>query len=395
MKDELRERFQRFFVSGSVPDAADPRWHRMWEGGVKSWIESETRRVLDLLQRHRETLPDLSILIEFSPGGSSNGPKERVASYYRVASDDKDACDDVSFAIINGGLGPAYDLSEINSLKIDTGKYHHSCAVLSRQDFVDSPFDLEQNPGIFKSYHQPVLLIPNLSNTYWGLDDALNKSEESVLVTLDVRPEDPSNILQRLSLFEAELKKVNQTPSTNWALEGGEEASWEDDPGSGFRSPRRDFPQVERDPVADETCQVVRRYREKIRHGLFRFNFRVWAESRGMTGHLASILGQCAFEVGSFQTEFVAENDPSFLSFRSAIQESRIVCLEQSDASSSGDSTLLTDPRKFSQLASFEDLVGGFRLPIGGYHGLKCFRQNTDPVAFEPKEVIFLGFGLE
>ncbi|MCA9417324.1 MAG: hypothetical protein KC917_13675, partial [Candidatus Omnitrophica bacterium] len=96
-----------------------------------------------------------------------------------------------------------------------------------------------------------------------------------------------------------------------------------------------------------------------------------------------------------FQTEFVAENDPSFLSFRSAIQESRIVCLEQSDASSSGDSTLLTDPRKFSQLASFEDLVGGFRLPIGGYHGLKCFRQNTDPVAFEPKEVIFLGFGLE
>jgi hypothetical protein len=107
-------------------------------------------------------------------------------------------------------------------------------------------------------------------------------------------------------------------------------------------------------------------------------------------------VGDCAFEDGSFRI-IVKEKDKILSDDLAETHQPADTLTSSSTQDTNNDFEF----KEYEQLrplrgcATVEELLGVFRLPIGGYFSPCCIRKNTDPPQEKPEDQILLGYDME
>ncbi len=148
-----------------------------------------------------------------------------------------------------------------------------------------------------------------------------------------------------------------------------------------------------RDPLADDIQRQQRRFHETLRRPHFLFNIQVLAKTEATARLIGSVLAESAFEEGSYRLINSQKADESFDNLSnsgSQTKKSKPSIFEYSH----GDFNVqdYDDLRDLARLATVEELLGVFKLPIASFSSPFCIRKNTDPPFIDPKDLIVLGY---
>ena len=262
-------------------------------------------------------------------------------------------------------------------------------AVFVREESRSSPFGPELNAKILSQYYLRYPPQADLSNTYELLDRVLNKTSERVQILIAVQSVDVSSERRTTASYAATVDEINHS-------RGGERRedsqSFDYFPGEsrerGERPSYLDLPR-RRDPIADLAARNIQKFREDLETPQLLFRFQVWAESAEVAHHVGSVAAQCAFLEGSYRLKTLVQGDELFEKLWGQGEG-----VDLWPVGSVGCQAKQSEPRGFerlAQLAGVSELVGMFRLPIGGYWPPRTIRQHTDPPVLAAEKMVFIG----
>ena len=375
-----------------VPDPTDPGLRQRASESVETEIERRVEGFLTVLSEFPPDSAWASILFDYKPDPKPEGQQRRLSLYATVGGRDSATKSRLGLALCGGFLEDFYRLKRDQPLPLRSEDLKACYTVLVREETRISPFGPELNAKILSQYYLRHAPQADRSNTYELLDRVLNKTDEHVQIILAVRSVDVSAERRALAAYAAKVDEINHSrggerreDSQSFDYFFGESGERGERP-SYLELPRR------RDPIADLAARNIQKFREGLEAPQLFFQFQVWAESAEVAHHVGSVAAECAFLEGSYRLEGLAQGDESFERLR---KETEGVVLWP--VPSAGVQARQSEPRvyaefdRLAQLAGVSELVGMFRLPIGGYWSPRTIRQHTDPPVLRAEEMVFIG----
>ena len=148
-----------------------------------------------------------------------------------------------------------------------------------------------------------------------------------------------------------------------------------------------------KDPLADEILRQQQRFHETLAEPHLRFHIRVLAQTPAVARLLASVVGESAFEEGSYQLFDYAADDPLFEEVANGRKDLRSVPAPAlAKLLGKRDIRLYDGMTGLANVAPVDQLTSVFRLPLASYGSPCCIRKNTDPPVQNADEMIVLGY---
>jgi hypothetical protein len=148
-----------------------------------------------------------------------------------------------------------------------------------------------------------------------------------------------------------------------------------------------------RDPLANDILRKQQKLHETLSESNLAFNIRVMARSEAVVRMIGSTLANLAFEEECYRLLVSTNSDVLFNTSSKLHSSPEVVLLPIFEhVWPNADTKLVDSLQKLCQLASVDELLGLFRLPIASpYTSPCCIRKNTDPPLIDPKELMVLG----
>ena len=365
---------RHIYLISEVPDPRYPQYQLIAGGDVHQSIwqnwELVTRAISNFPHGHIE----VSIKAVFSPAPENGDIQTRLRFYLIARSKRNDYLDAFGLLIEQGPLSKYYSFRKMEEEPKDTGSLTCVCEVVRKTDFLTPLYKREYNDRIPESYFIIDPFIPVENNDYMALDGVLNQVKEPVILELGIEPADTELILRDHTKYLALLQSINR----NWDhddythdlpsqyLEAGQYGMI-NNIGVQKVKPLRYY-----DPLAENVLRAQQRFHEDLRKAHVQFRFQVSASTPATAHLLAMVFAESAFSDGAYRLihtalgeEGAGENNMEYIAFQG-----------------------------LKRLATVEEIVGAFRLPIASFSSPMCIRKNTDPQPIQAENPIIVGFDL-
>ena len=378
-----------------VPDPAYTPYRLAAGGDVRTAIGTGCGQVLREIASQPAGSVTVAIRLVFDPSAENGDPQQRLALYIVAAVHNAGSETAMRALLEHGPLSRFYDFQPVCGIPAPSDGLPAGCDVTRREDVVEPLNPPEFNdrvPPVYYSLHC-CEAIPD--NNYMTLDGVLSGIDEPAVIELCVEPTDASREIAHLTRVLARLNSVNH----DWDRDRAGGLLGVTDPDDDAGAPNRAVPLAplrRHDPLANEILRKQQRAHEALRQPQLHFHIRVRAKSAGMARLLASVVAESAFRNGTYR---LWESDVDALVADSpAVTPSslRVVGTSTHGRLFDGPSASFYEGLvRLPCLASVDELLGVFRLPIASCVSPCCIRCNTDPPNSENEDSIPVGSDLE
>ena len=334
------------------------------------------------------------ILFLFNPKGNGQDRQTRLKLYLRLWASDSAGAHNLDRLVRVGPISLYYKFLPIEKIP-DVEGLRTSCEIVRREDFVKPLHSTDKNYKIFSYYYTLTLFIANRENNYFMLDRVLDCIDEPVVITIQVQPVDISPQVHAHTAYLARLGAINNPWDIDDEVSSNTDYTGYD--GHRYLGLRNQWkPLSYKDPLASDILQVERQNHKTFRNPHLSFKIKAEAATIPVVRLIGSVVGDCAFEEGSFRL-IVKEKDKTSSDYIAGTYKPTDTLTSSStqDTNSDFEFKEYEQLRPLSRCATVEELLGVFRLPIGSYFSPCCIRKNTDPPQEKPEGLIVLGYDME
>jgi hypothetical protein len=384
------------FQIPEIPDQTYPRYQVSAQGDVVTAVGRDFEHLLRALANLPPDAASFSIRFRFNPAPASGNVQSRLGIYVMARCWDSDLEENIRLLIQRGALRRFYKPEVIKHFEAPWDILKGACDVVRRVDAITPLHPSEYNDRIPTSYYTITPFEPSARNDYLALDSVLSEITETAIIDICVQSADVSPELAVHTAYLSQLQSINRT----WEHDDDDGLDLidylENDTGERHSRARELKPLRYSDPLADNILRTQQRFHETLREPHLLFHIRVLAQTRAVAQLLGSVIAGLAFEGGSYRLQSYGQGDEFFADALQSIKESLVVNLPGSDTLYEGsDKALYTGLKRLTQLATVDELLGAFRLPVASLTSPRCIRKNTDPIPEEGGDFIVVGYDME
>jgi hypothetical protein len=373
-----------------VPDPSDPKYQQLAAGDVRSVIATGCEHMLRTLAHMLPNSCSAELRFIFEPEGDGQDSQSRLNLYLLLWASNATMARNLDGLVRGGPLSHFYRFVKIEKLPKAKVELFSSCDIVRRENLIAPLHTPDLNFRIPEHYYTVSPLVPNESNDYLPIDRILDRTTEPVTISIKVQSVDTSKQLHAHTRYLARLTDINHNPDIY-----DESFRSVDYTGSGdheYLALRNQFrPLAYKDPLANDILRAQREIQKLLFKPLLFFRIRVAAQTEPTAHLVCSVLAESAFDEGGYCIVVNSISDDPIDGSDHTCQESGITCCRTShhvdeDAESEGYEEL----RPLVRLATVEELLGIFGLPVASARPL-CCRKNTDPPHIDQENLIVLG----
>ncbi|MDD5133898.1 MAG: hypothetical protein PHP01_00625, partial [Phycisphaerae bacterium] len=356
------------YVIPEIPDPACTKYKIIAGGNIRDSIASGCGHLLRTLSQMPPGQAWAKLIFVFKPTNGNLDMQSRLKLILEVGSDNEDTLSSLQKLIQGGLLSRFYDFNSSGVLLPDSGKLNCRCNVIRRQDFLRPLYNCEFNHKIPELYYTMTPFEANGKNDYLILDKVLDRVDEEVTVGIKVTPADIARQLHVHTAYLARLNSINRNWDDDYEDSGnfnytGLEAS-------GYKSNHTSLkPLSYKDPMADDVLRRQRRFHESLSLPHLYFEIEVSTQTLQSARLIGSVVAESAFRNGSYR-----------------------LILNSEDKRTDNIPQIYKELMNLSNVATVDELIGAFCLPVGSSGSPLCIRKNTDPEYIEPDKLIVLGY---
>jgi len=332
------------------------------------------------------------IIYLFNPEGKGQDRQTRLRLYLRLWASDSAGAHNLDRLVRAGPISLYYKFLPIEKIP-DVEGLRAGCEIVRREDLVKPLHSTDRNYKIFDYYYALTLFIPNRENDNLMLDRVLDCIDEPVKITIRVQPVDISQQVHAHTAYLARLGAINN----RWDNDDEDFSSidYTGYDGPQYMGLRNQWKPLScKDPLANDILQVERQNHKTFRNPHLSFKIKIEAVTTSVARLIGSVVGDCSFDEGSFRI-IVKDNTLSDDLAETCQLPDTLTSSSTQDTNSDIEFKEYDQLRPLRGCATVEELLGVFRLLIGGYFSPCCIRKNTDPPQEKPEELIMLGYDME
>lgn len=379
-----------------IPDSLYPQYQIAAGGDVLAATGDDCEHLLRAVADLPPESASVNIRYTFDPRPPNGNMQDRLGIYVMARHQDKDLGNSLRLLFERGPLTRFYRLQRVERFEAPWVELQAACEILRREDAVEPLHSSEFNFRIPEYYYTIGPFKPNSRNDYVNLDRVLGGIGERVVVDMRVGPTDVSNELRDHTRYLSRLQSINRA----WDSDQDDEPGAQDylDDSRDWRSTREQGlkPLRHTDPLADEIFRFLRGFHESLRRPHLLFRIIVFAQTPAVARLVGSVVADSGFQEGSYRLLTWSKGMKYFDEGLRSVKESRVSALPVHEFLFRGrDTTLYSDLGRLSHLATVDELLGVFRLPVSSASSLHCIRKNTDPPHEKDDDIIIIGYDQE
>jgi hypothetical protein len=371
----------------ALPDQSDPGLVQTAGGDVKGAISLAAEH----LARVVGDMPDSSVTevirFDYTPTPADGHPQSRLSIYVGANADTEAANRAMRTVIEAGPLSKFYKFTEGKDNAIAYGKFRAACRICRRDALVHPLTEL--NPNALPWYYTCSPFQPDNSNDFMMLDRVFSDIDEHVLIDLAFRPTDVARELAAHTRYLARLQTINQT----WGDPDGEPTiDLLEDDNTRFSDRNKVEPLRHRDPMADDVRQKQSDIQEGLHTPYVQFHFVVLAESEHVARLVGSLLAESGFQDGSYQIH-VTTDEKLLCQYSGCLSQMDVVDHStDTDMSRNVSKAGIPGLTRLPHIASVNELLGIWRLPVSSSGSSFCIRKDTDPPGGQVAGLLVMGY---
>lgn len=375
-----------------IPDPFFPGYLMESDGDVQMAAASDFEHVLRPIAGLQTGSASLAIRYIFTPDGINRDPQSRLGIYVIARTQDGNLKKHLNLLLENGPLNRFYNLDKVERVVIPWNKLQACCEIIRREGKVNPLHSPEFNDRIPSFYYTIEPFIKNDRNNYLDLDRVLDGIKETAIIDICIEPANASDELQELTRYLSRLQSINRTWDHDEDADSEIEDYFGDGAGWGTARKKQIKPLRYSDPLAEDILHSLQKFHETLRLPNLLFRITVFSQSPSVAQLLGSIVAESSFEEGRYRILSYKKNEKSFDELLSHVKKISVSALSVRESLLQGKrSPLYSAFERLSHLATVDELLGVFRLPVSTGASPKFTRKNTDPKNIPEQPHITLG----
>jgi len=374
----------------AIPDAGDPVNRAIAAGDVIRGIRECNEHLLRTLVTYPPRAATLAFRLVFSPALSAAERQGRLAIMLVVRAQDAHLARNLRVLIECSDLKAYYGLRSGQPRK-PAVCYGASCDITRPERSIRPLHSVDLNPAIPPRYYSCHTFNPRTTNDCLLLDRVFDRIDEPVMLEVAVEPVDLSgeNLLHTRSI--AQLQSVNRTHE----LDAEDDLLCVDPFEPGAYPRHGDLtvikPLRQRDPIADDILRQRRRFHETLGTPHLHFHLRAFARTPAVAQLMASVFAESAFEDGSYALWPCEPDSECFPQMLDASERGAVFAQPTLDRVFGQHAALYGGFAMLGHVATVDELLSAFAIPVAGRGQLRCLRKNTEPVPISREHLLILG----
>jgi len=363
-----------------VPEIPDPysSKYQAISGDVRSAVGRDFEHLLRTLASFSPGAASVAIRFLFNPKPANGNLQSRLGMFVIAQAHDSDIAESLRLLLERGHLTRFYQLNRIANFHNPWEELQAGCEIVRREEAIYPLHPPELNDRIPSSYYSIRSFEPNNRNDYLALDRVLSDITEPVVIDIRVQPTDVCAEVSKHAQYLSRLHSINRVWDHEEDDGQGFRDYFDDEPGWGPTREHCIKPLRYRDPQADEILRSQQRFHETLRRPHLLFHIITLAGTPAVSQLVASFLAESAFEAGSYRLRSFGRGVSQF---KEALLRVKSSSLKPPNPRRSffNDTKSYSGFSRLSCLASVEELLGVFRMPVASLISPACIRKNTDP----------------
>ncbi|MFH1614958.1 MAG: hypothetical protein ABIG61_07730 [Planctomycetota bacterium] len=370
-----------------IPEIPDPNFSQFQAvagGDVRKAAWQACEHILRTLSNMPSSSISAEILFIHDPAAGSDDRQSRLKLYLRLEATEPSNLKSIGHLVKGSMLSRFYKLETLEQPFLEPEGLKWNCSVIRREDFVRPLHDNLFNAKVPEYYYTVIPFDANEKNDVMMLDSVLDKVDKPVIISIKLKPVDISAQLHSHTAYLARLSSINRSWEDEYELKNNFDnfSFSENDLSNLARSSQELKPLTCRDPLADDIFRQQKKFHESLRTPHLQFGIQIMAENESTARLVGSIIAESSFQQGSYRL-LTSNTDCD----HQVVPDS--ICDEAKEYI---DIALYNELRPLTQLATADELLGLFRLPVASFSSPFCIRKNTDPKFVDPKDLIVLGY---
>lgn len=371
----------------ALPDPSDPRHVHVAGGNVKGAISLAAEHWARVVGDMPNASVTAVVRFAYTPTPADRHPQSRLSIYVGANAETEAATRSMRSVIQAGPLTRYYELSEAKEAPIPWGKFSAACRICRRDSLV-RPLTAV-NPSRLAWYYTCAPFDPDDSNDFMMLDQVLGGLREHVLIDMAFRPANVAEETAAHTRYLDQLKAINQSRG---GVDGEPTIDLLEDEDARFSPSLKVEPLRQPDPTADEVRKQQDAIGKTLQAPHVQFHLLVLAESESTSRLVGSLLAESGFQSGSYQLHVTTR--PKYLGHYRQCLRDMVVGSHTADPDLTRNAKQAAIPglARLAHVASIDEMLGVWRLPVPAQKHPVCIRKNTDPPAAEDPSLLVMGY---
>lgn len=375
----------------ALPDRDDPVYRAMAGGDVHRAIAECHEHLLRALVTYPAGSAALTLRFAFAPASEPSQRQSRLAVTISARARGQQVAGALRVLIECSDIGAYYGLREVPGGDLPTRRGRASCHVTRIEQAIRPLHAPQDNPAIPPAYYVCLPFQPRTGNDYLALDRILDRVAEPVVVEMVFEPADVTEEQFMHTRYLARLQSVNRVRDYDDEEGGAQADPFEPDTYSRSGGHLVVKPLRRRDPLADDVSYGQRRFHETLTKPQLTFCLRVTAETVAVAQLVASVVAESAFKDGSYHLwAFDTESAPDEVP-RGPVLCADTGCPPTLELTLGDHASTYRQFRRLAHVATVDELLGAFTLPVASRNPLRCIRGNTEPPLVPREQLLVFG----
>lgn len=377
-----------YFVP-EVPDPACPAYRAAAGGDVRRAVATAGEHLLRTLAHMPAGSCSADLVFAFDPARDKRGRRQsRLELYVRLRACSPAMARGLNRLLCGGPLSLFYRFERAQNIPDQPASLDSVCSIVRRVELIRPLHTCDLNYKIPDRYYTLRSFVANEHNDWMMLDCLFDGIDEPVRIRIGVRPVDISAQLHAHTEYLARLQSINHGPEMD-----DEELGSIDLGGSGGHGyvalQNRLSPLSRKDPLANDIFRTAHEIHRTLPLPHLSFRIQVAARTEPVAQLICTSVAESGFDEGSYRIVGGQQGCPEWDDVDTVKEQS--VAGRPATAQHGDDSGEYEQLQPLSQVATVDELLGIFGLPIASVSSPLCCRKNTDPPDVCEKDLIPIG----
>ena len=297
-----------------IPDLEYLDYQKLCPDGVQETISTLFGYLLKKISIFKIGDVEVTLRIAFNPASKQGSVQSRMSIFQILNASDRAVLKSLKTNIEQGLLSKFYHFISVEDMDLSWDNINEISIITREENFIKSSISNALNYKVPSEFYSPQQFEANEYNDFMNLEKTLDKTNESVIIDVAVKPIE----IESLCLSHANYLSTLEDINNSWRVNNNDPTQIDYfDNSESVYSQKNDTilaPLKIKDSVADEILSNQRRFHESLYGDHLAFNIRIFSETAPVNSLITDCVANCAFKNGHYQSFSLTNHTKEFKS---------------------------------------------------------------------------------